>query len=112
MTAQKYIYNENGKLRDEQISVYPSLSVLSESSQSLAVLATEHTGGVSFTVSCSGCGSVYRWQMPAGKHGAGIFITVSALVKTVLNTARGFFRQVVWTLKRTMLVRRPACLRL
>ena len=107
--TKTYIYNK--ELESASISVYPVLSVLSESSPQMNVPATEQKNGVVLSVRSAEV-TAYRWLEPTGRRFAEIFITISASFKRAFRAARCFISGVVRNLKMALNIRRPACLRL
>lgn len=111
MLNQQKTYTYNEELKSKSVSVYPVLSVLSESSPRMDIPEVEQKTGVVLSVSSAGV-SAYRWIKPASKHFAEVFITVTANFKRACRAAKRFICGVVRNLKMALNIRRPACLRL
>ena len=111
MLTREKNYTYNDKLECKSVSVYPALSVLSDSSPRMDIPAAEQKTGVCLSVR-SGEVSGYRWLKPTSRHFAEIFITVTAGFKRAFRAAKRFVSGCVRNLKMALNTRRPACLRL
>ena len=106
----KYFYD--GAQEGLSLSVYPSCAEPEhETSLFLDVPASEVRAGVVYTVRGGEAGA-YSWRDPAGRYFAEIFITVTTGAKRACRAAKRFICGVVRSLKMSLSIRRPSCLRL
>ena len=110
MENGQYFYD--GAREGVSLSVYPSCVVLAdETSLSFDVPASEMSAGVVCTVAGGEAGA-YIWNAPESRKFAEIFITVTAAAKRACCAAKRFICGVVRSLKMSLSIRRPSCLRL